>query len=164
MLDLVFDLLHIGGREVDLVDHRKNFQIVIQRHVDVGDRLGFHALGRIDDQQRPVAGDQGFADFVGEVHVSGGVDQVEDIFLPVLDVRKTDTLGFNRNAPFFFDIHVVKHLCAQFPFRDRMGLLDDPVGQGAFPVVDVGDNRKVSDIFHSVPFAFRRKVRSRFHY
>ena len=47
--------------------------------MDVGQRLGLDALRRVDDEDRTFAGLQAVADLVGEVDVSGRVDEVEAV-------------------------------------------------------------------------------------
>ena len=42
--------LRLGAGQIDLVDHWQDFEIEIQRHMNVGDGLRFDALGRVDDQ------------------------------------------------------------------------------------------------------------------
>ena len=76
-LDLVLDLLDVGGRQVDLVEHRHHFQALLDRGVAVGDRLRLDALRGVDHQQRAFAGGERARDFVAEVDVAGGVDEVE---------------------------------------------------------------------------------------
>ncbi len=46
----------LGGGEVDLVDDRHDLVVVLDRLVDVGERLRLDALRRVDDQQRAFAG------------------------------------------------------------------------------------------------------------
>ncbi len=55
IFDLVLYSLRLGARQIDLVDHRQNFQIMIKCHVHVGHGLSFHPLGRVNDQQRALA-------------------------------------------------------------------------------------------------------------
>ena len=55
-------------------DHR---QSGLFRLVEVGYGLGLDALGGIHQEQCPLAGGQAAGDLVGEVHVTGGVDEVE---------------------------------------------------------------------------------------
>ena len=50
-LNLTSGLFDIGAGQVDFVDHRNNFEIVIHGQVNIGQRLRFHALSRIDNQQ-----------------------------------------------------------------------------------------------------------------
>ena len=81
--DDFFDLraraLDVGAGQVDLVDHRHDLQPVIQRHINVGQGLRFHALAGINHQQRALAGGQAARDFVGEIDVAGRVDQIQDV-------------------------------------------------------------------------------------
>ncbi len=69
------DPFRLGARQIDLVDHRQDFEIVIQRHVNVGDGLRFHALGGVDHQQRAFAGRQTARHFIGEIDMARRIDQ-----------------------------------------------------------------------------------------
>jgi hypothetical protein len=82
LLDLLANALGLGGRQVDLVDDRNDFEIVMQREVGIGQRLRFHALRRVHHQQRAFAGLQAARNFVGEIDVARRIDQVELIQLP----------------------------------------------------------------------------------
>jgi hypothetical protein len=44
VLNIRFHALRLGARQIDLVDDRKNFQIVIEGHVDIRHGLGLDAL------------------------------------------------------------------------------------------------------------------------
>ena len=70
VLDLLPDALHVGARQVDLVDHGDDLEVVLHREVGVGQRLGLDALAGVDDQQRPFAGGQAARDLVGEIDVA----------------------------------------------------------------------------------------------
>ena len=83
-LDLVTDALGIGGRQVDLVDERDDLQVRVHRQVRVGDRLRLDALSCVDDEQHALARCERARDLVGEVDVSGGVDQVELVRLTII--------------------------------------------------------------------------------
>ena len=76
-LDLLLDALDVGGRQVDLVQHRHDFQALLDRGVAVGDRLRLDALRGVDDQQRAFAGGQRARDFVAEVDVARRVDEIQ---------------------------------------------------------------------------------------
>ena len=58
VLDLLLDLVGFGGGEIDLVENRHDLVIVLDRLVDIGERLRLDALARIDHQQRALAGGQ----------------------------------------------------------------------------------------------------------
>ena len=83
VLDLLLHLLGLGRRQVDLVEDRHDLEVGVDRLVGVGQGLRLDALGRVDQQQRALAGAHRAADLVGEVDVARRVDQVEDVVLPV---------------------------------------------------------------------------------
>ncbi len=56
ILDLLRGLVRLRAREIDLVDDRKDLQIVIKREIHVAQRLGLHALSGVHYQHRAVAG------------------------------------------------------------------------------------------------------------
>ena len=84
VLDLLLDLVGLGRRQVDLVEHRHDLVAGVDRVIDVGQRLRLDALARIDHQQRALAGGERAVHLVGEIDVAGRVDQVEDVILAVL--------------------------------------------------------------------------------
>jgi hypothetical protein len=59
-----------------------------------------------------------------------------------------DRMALNGDPPFPFQIHIVKNLILIFSFRNCIGLLKEPVGQGAFTMVDVRDDAEITDIIH----------------
>ena len=75
--DLLANALRLGGGQIDLVDDRNDFQVVVQRQIGIGQRLRLHALRRVHHQQRAFAGLQAARNLVGEIHVARRVDQVE---------------------------------------------------------------------------------------
>jgi hypothetical protein len=84
VLDLLLDALGLGGGQVDLVEDRDDLVVVVDRLIDVGERLRLDALRGVDHQQRAFAGGQRARDLVGEVDMAGRVHQVELIGLAVL--------------------------------------------------------------------------------
>lgn len=56
VLDLRLDPIGFRGRQVDLVQNRDDFVVVLNRQIDIGQGLRFHALTGIDHQQGPFAG------------------------------------------------------------------------------------------------------------
>ncbi|CAN3974124.1 Tyrosine recombinase XerD, partial [Dysosmobacter welbionis] len=85
--DVLHLLLGLGGvrrRQVDLVEHRQNLQVVLHGQICVGQSLGLHALGGVHHQHGALAGGQRAGHLVVEVHVARGVDQIQFIVLPVL--------------------------------------------------------------------------------
>ena len=64
LFDFLDDARRIGGRQVDLVDDRHDFEPELGGGVAIGDALRLHALRRVDHQQRAVAGGQRARNFV----------------------------------------------------------------------------------------------------
>ena len=50
VLDLLPHLFRLGRRQVDLVQDRDHFMVVVKRLIDVGESLGLDALARVDHQ------------------------------------------------------------------------------------------------------------------
>ena len=72
-------LLGLRGRQVDLVEHRDDVQVGVQREVEVGQRLRLDALRGVDEQHGGLAGLERPGHLVGEVDVAGGVDHVQHV-------------------------------------------------------------------------------------
>ena len=104
-------LLDVGGGQVDLVDHRHDLMVVLDRLVDVGERLRLHPLRRVDHQQRALAGGEAAAHLIGEVDMARRVHQVEDIVLPVRGaVIEPHRLRLDRDPALLLELHIVEHL------------------------------------------------------
>ena len=123
--------------------------------VDIGERLGLDPLGGIDDQKRALDGAHGAGDLIGEVDMAGGVDEVEDIGLAILGgVFDADGVGLDGDAALALDIHGVQELLLHVTLGHGAGELDQPVSEGRFPMVDMGDDREIADaveVGHGAP-------------
>ena len=147
MLDLLANAIRFGRGQIDFVDHRNDFQVVVQRQIGVGERLRFHSLRGVYYQQSPFARLQAARDFVAEIDVAGSIDQVELILLAVGGpVSQPHGVSFNRNAPFALQIHGIEHLRHHLAFRQRAGGLQQPVGERRLPVIYVRNNAEIADV------------------
>ncbi len=147
--DFGLGAVDIGSGQVDLVEHRHHFQALLHCRVAVGHRLRFHALRGIHHQQRTFAGSQRAADFVGEVDVPGGIDEIQVVGLPVLGrVWQGHRLRLDGDAAFALDRIGVEHLGFHLARLQAAAQLDDAVGQGGFAVVDVGNDGEIADVPH----------------
>ncbi len=136
----------LGRGQVDLVEHRDDLQVVLEREVEVGQGLGLDALGGVDEQDRPLAGGEAARDLVGEVDVAGRVDEVDDVVHPVGGpVRQAHGLALDRDAALALDVHAVQVLGAHRPVVDHPRDLQHAIGQCGLAVVDVGDDAEVAD-------------------
>ena len=80
------------------------------------------------------------------------VDQVEDIFLPVVrPVDRPDRLGLDRDPALPLEIHVVEDLLLHLALGQESGHLDNAVRKGGLAVINMGYYTKVPDfaLIHS---------------
>ena len=119
----------------------------VERLIDIGERLRLDSLAGVDDEKRALAGVQRTRHLIGEIDVAGRVHQIEDIGLSVLGlVVETHRLRLDGDAALALDVHRVEHLLDHVALGDRAGLLDQPVGERRFAVIDVGDDGEIADI------------------
>jgi hypothetical protein len=146
LLQLIEHHLGIGGRQVDLVDDRDDDEVLRHGQMDIGERLGLDALGGVDDQDGALAGLQRSAHLIGEVDVAGRVDQVERVGVAIGGVElHADRTSLDRDSLLALKVHGVEDLRLHEPALDGVRHLEQPIGQGGFPVVDVRDDAEVTD-------------------
>ena len=131
----------VGRGKVDLVDDGDDLELVLDREVRVRERLRLDPLRGVDDQHGALARLQRARDLVGEVDMSRRVDQVQLVALP----GDTHRLGLDRDPALALEIHRVEQLLAHVAVGDRVRELENAIGQGRFPVVDVRDDGEVAD-------------------
>ena len=79
--------------------------------------------------------------------MSWGVDQVQHIGLAILGrIFDPHRVGLDRDAPFTFNIHTVKHLRFHIARSDRARQLNETVGKCGFPVVNMRHDGEISDL------------------
>ncbi len=79
--------------------------------------------------------------------MAGGVDEVELVPLAVAGVVvEAHRPGLNGDPPLLFQVHIVQNLGFHLPLGDRGGGLQKAVRQGAFSVVDVGDDAEITNV------------------
>ena len=149
--DQVAELLRpaVGLRagQVDLVEHGEDLEPGVEREEQVRDGLRLDALGGVHDKDRSLAGRERARHLVGEIHVAGRVDEVQLVELAVTGVvAHAHCIQLDRDPALALEIHRVEHLLAHEALVERARELDKPVGQGRFPVVDVGHDAEVADV------------------
>ena len=143
---LQLGMVDVDVGNVDLVKHRNDLEMIIDGQKIIGDGLRFDALGHVNDKQGPLAGLQGFFHFVGEINMTRRVDEVHDIVLTALGmVNDFDGGSLDRDATLLLEVHVVEKLVVKIAFINRARFQKKAVGQGRFTVVDVRDDRKITD-------------------
>ncbi len=73
--------LYPGAGKVYLIQHRNDGQTLLTREVEMGERLGLHALGGIHQENGALYRGEGPRNLVAEIGVPRRIDQVEDIIL-----------------------------------------------------------------------------------
>ena len=140
---LVHDLGRARVRPVDLVDHHDGLEAHLQRlgHDELG--LRQRPFGRIDQHQRAVHHVEDALDLAAEVGVARRVDDVDAVSLP----QDRGRLGEDRDAALALQvvgIHRPLDLALVIPVG--AGLLQQAVDQGGLAMVDVCDDRDVSEV------------------
>ena len=145
LLDLLLDAFGLGRGEVDLVDDGDDFVVVLDRLVDIGERLRLDPLRGIDDQQRALACGEAARNFIGEVDVAGRVHQVELVGLAILrGVIEAHCLGLDGDAALALNVHIIKDLLAHLALGEAAAMLDQAIGKRRLAMVDMRDNAEVT--------------------
>ena len=142
LVDLVHHLGGAGVGPVDLVHDQDHRQPRGQRLSQHEPGLWQRPLAGVDQQQHAVDHRQAALDLAAEVGVPGSVDDV-DLRAVVAAGR---VLGQDRDAALALEPGVhdpVDHLGVR---REGAGLLQQRVHERGLAVVDVGDDRDVSDV------------------
>ena len=149
--DHVFDLLRnavrFRRRQVDLVDHRQQFQICLDGKICICKCLCFDALRCIHDQDRTLTGSQRAADLIIKVYMAGRINQIEPIGLSVLRriVQRNGT-RLDRDAALSLDVHIIEQLFFHITHGDSAGLFKNAVSQRGFSVVNMRNDAEIADI------------------
>ena len=159
--DLVFNLLRLGAREVDFVDHRDDLEVIFDGHVEVRDRLGLNALCGVDHQQCALAGGNGTRDFIREIDMPGRVDQVQHPFFVPICIVHLDRMALDGDSALAFEIHIVEHLGLHVFGGDRLGVLEQSISECTLPMVDVGDDAEVAYVVHIVECSLEGMISAR---
>src|SRR5690606_31627085 len=107
----------------------------------------FDALRGVNDQQRTFTRCKRTRNFIGEVHMPRCVDQIENISLAVLRlIAQANGLRLDSDAAFTFNIHRVKDLILHLARLKPACHLNEAIGKSRFPVIDMCDNRKVTNM------------------
>ena len=139
----------VGRVQIHFIQDWNDLQIVFKGQVQVRNGLSLNALRSIYDEQRSFACRNGTRHFVTEVHVPRGVDQIEHKILSILRlVRHLNGVAFDGDSTLSFEVHIVERLVLHLPLCNGSSGLEESIGQGAFAVVDVGNDAEISNVFH----------------
>ncbi len=109
ILDLLAHARRLGGGQVDLVEDRDHLVIVVERLIDIGQRLRLDPLRGVDHEQRALAGGEAAVHLIGKIHMPRRVDEVELIELAVARaIVEAHGLRLDGDAALALDIHRVR--------------------------------------------------------
>ena len=143
--DLLRVLVRLGTGQVNLVEHGDDGQIMVDGHVQVGQRLRLDALRRVDEQHRALACGQRARHLIREIHVAGGVDHAERVLGALEGPRHAHGLRFDGDAALLLDVHAVEEAVTHLALRNDAAQLQDAVGHRGLAVVDVCDDAEIPD-------------------
>ena len=144
-------LLRVGVVAVDLVDDHDGLGTGLECLAQHEASLGLGTFRRIHDQQHAVDHVHDTLDLAAEVGVSRSIHNVDVVVL----VLEGGVLGANRDALFLFQVHGIHqalHLGLSLVGAEGSGLLEKAVDERGLAVVDVGDDRDISDVLHNGRF------------
>ena len=121
---------------------------MLESHIEIRNRLCLNTLSSVDDKQCAFAGSDGAGDFVGEVHVPWGINQIEYVVLTIELVVHLDGVALNGDPALALEIHIIEYLLLKILPRDGLCRLQQAVSQGTLPMVDMGYNAKVTYMLH----------------
>ncbi len=114
LFDLHGDLVGACSGQVDFVEDGDDFEVLLYGEVGVDDCLGFDALGCVHDEDGTFAGFECSGDFVAEIDMAGGVDEVEHEWLAVVFVEDGNGGSLDCDAALSFEVHGVEELLFGF--------------------------------------------------
>ncbi|OPZ41689.1 MAG: hypothetical protein BWY95_02547 [Bacteroidetes bacterium ADurb.BinA104] len=127
LYDFILNLIGHGTLHVALVYDRNDFQIMFYCHIQIAYGLRLHTLCGIYHQQGALTCGYRARHLIREVHVSGSVNQVKDIFLTLVLILHLYGVALYCYAAFLLQIHAVKHLSSGY--ADGMSELQQTVGK-----------------------------------
>ena len=144
LVDLVDHLTDAGVRAVNLVNDQHDRQLSGESLTKYEPRLRQWPLRGVDQEQHAVHHRQTAFHLPAKVGVPGGVDDVDLEITP----PNGGVLRENRDALLTFQVAGVHHSVGHSFIRSEgAGLPEHCVDQGGFAVIDMGDDRYVSDVF-----------------
>ena len=107
----------------------------------IGQRLRLNPLGAVHHQKRSFDRTHGPADFICKIHMTRRVNQIEDVTFAILCIIfNAHRIGFDGDAPLTFDIHRVEKLLFHIAILNGPRRLDQTIGQGRFPMINMGND------------------------
>jgi hypothetical protein len=137
--------LDVRTREVDLIQHWDDREIILEGEIDIRQGLCLDPLSRIDHEDRSLGRGETAGNFILEVDMSRGIDQVELDSFPL----HPDRSELDRDTTLTLEIHLVKCLRLDLPLLECPRDLHESISERRFPMIDMGDDAEITDGTHS---------------
>ncbi len=132
---------------IDFVDDDDRLDLVLERFFEDETCLRLRAVVRVDDEKNAVDHFHDALDFAAEIGVTGRVDDVDAVAVPV----EGGVLGADGDALFALEIHRVHHAFLDLLVgAEGAGLAEQLIDERGLAVVDVGDDCDVADFVHEI--------------
>src|ERR1700747_2129624 len=137
VFDLFLNEVDLRGGQIDFVDDRENGEIVSGGEKGVGDGLRFDPLRGVNNEQCAFARGERTGNFVGKIHVSRSVDQIQSIGVAVFRfVMQPNAFGLDGDAALALEVHGVENLRGHFALGEATGYFDQAVGKRGLAAID----------------------------
>ena len=122
--------LRFTSWQVDLIQDRDDHQVMLHGDIDIRQCLCLDSLCSIYNQHRSFAGGQGTRNLVGEVYMSGRIDEIQSVDFTIVSlVVQTDSLCLNSDTTFTFQVHTIQHLLTYLITPYSTGQFDQAVSK-----------------------------------
>ena len=139
----------VGAHAVILVDERDAGDVEVAGLAPHGLGLRLNTGNGIEHGDGTVENAQGALDLGGEVHVAGGVDDLDAVALAVLGPEAGGGGGLNGNAALLLLNHPVHGGSALMSLTDLVlltGVVQDALGRGGLTGIDVSHDTDVTGL------------------
>jgi len=118
MFQLLESQVKINLREINLIHHRNDNQVMLDGQIGVGQSLSLNSLRDVNDQHRSFTGGQATRNFIGKIDMTGSINHVEDIFLAgTAAIFQSGRLCLDGDTTFPLDVHSIQDLFSEFTAR-----------------------------------------------
>lgn len=150
--DLIDHPAAAGGRLVDFVDDNDDRKVILQGFFQNKVGLRHRSFLGIDKEQGTISHAQDALYLPAKIGVAGGINDIDPIILVLIRA----VLGSDGNAALPFQIHGVHHSFGDFlVVAEHTGLFEKLVHQGCFTMINVGNNRHVTNLLLFHPASFK---------
>ncbi len=117
---------------------------MFQCKIKIGKCLCFYALRGVNDEQRSFTGSQRPTHLIGEIDVTGSIDQIQRIHLTITSmVLQSYCPQLDSDATLTLNIHGIKDLFRHLALRYGVSAFQEPISQRGFSMVNMSNNTEV---------------------